>query len=49
MGLLGFVGMFTAAMFLSQAYSLYWVFYVAFSAVANQLFAQEKTLAVEQV
>jgi O-antigen ligase len=37
MGLIGFVGMFVACLFLSQAYSFYWAFYVAFSAVATRL------------
>lgn len=47
MGLVGFAGMFTAALFLSQAYSLYWAFYVALSAVASQLLAREQQLAGE--
>lgn len=33
MAVIGFVGHFTAAMFLSQAYSVYWVFYIVLSAV----------------
>jgi len=37
MGFIGFAGLFTASMFLSQAYSVYWAFYVAISAVVNQL------------
>ena len=48
MGLVGFAGMFTASLFLSQAYSLYWVFYVALSAVASQLLAREQNLAAER-
>lgn len=47
MGLVGFVGMFAAALLLSQAYSLYWAFYVALSAVASQLLAREQNLASE--
>lgn len=35
--LLGFAGHFTGAMFLSQAYSIYWTFYIALSAVLYQL------------
>jgi O-antigen ligase len=42
MGLVGFVGMFTAAMFLSQAYSLYWAFYIVFSAVVSRILAKEQ-------
>lgn len=49
MGLVGFSGMFTASLFLSQAYSLYWAFYVALSAVASQLLAREQKLAPEGV
>ena len=45
MGLAGFMGMFTAAFFLSQAYSIYWAFYIMFSAVAFRLLSNE--LAVE--
>ncbi|MBD1399351.1 O-antigen ligase family protein [Pelovirga terrestris] len=37
MSLVGFAGMFTAGLFLSQAYSTYWAFYVAISAVMSQL------------
>lgn len=36
MGMVGFIGLFIAGLFLSQAYSTYWVFYVALSAVVNQ-------------
>lgn len=42
MARVGFVGMLTAAMFLSQAYSVYLVFYVALSAVVSQLLAREQ-------
>ena len=44
MGLAGFIGMFTAAFFLSQAYSLYWAFYIMFSAVAFRLLTKELAL-----
>ncbi|MCJ8502097.1 O-antigen ligase family protein [Desulfatitalea alkaliphila] len=37
MGLVGFSGMFVASMFVSQAYSLYWVFYIGFTAVMGQI------------
>lgn len=47
MGYVGFVGMFVSAMFLSQAYSLYWAFYVVFSAVVDQFLAREQSLAAE--
>jgi O-antigen ligase len=47
MGFVGFVGMFVSAMFLSQAYSLYWAFYVVFSAVVNQFLEREQSLAAE--
>lgn len=47
MGLVGFAGMFTASLFLSQAYSLYWAFYVALSAVASQLLAREQQLSAK--
>jgi O-antigen ligase len=46
MGFVGFAGMFTSAMFLSQAYSLYWAFYVIISAVANQLLVKEQALTI---
>jgi O-antigen ligase len=36
MGRVGFLGLFVSGMFLSQAYSLYWAFYVVFSAVVNR-------------
>ena len=41
MGLVGFISMFTSAMFLSQAYSIYWAFYVVFSACVSQLLIKE--------
>ena len=41
MGILGFLGLFISGMFLSQAYSLYWAFYVVISASVNQLLAVE--------
>lgn len=47
MGLVGFVGMFTAAMFLSQAYSIYWAFYIVFSATMSQLIAKEKSVEIK--
>ncbi len=45
MSLVGFVGMFTASLFLSQAYSLYWAFYVALSAVVAHLSSQGSPVA----
>lgn len=33
----GFIGHFIAAMFLSQAYSVYWAFYIVLSAVLNRI------------
>lgn len=33
----GFIGHFVAAMFLSQAYSVYWAFYIALSAVLSRM------------
>lgn len=42
MGRLGFLGLFVSGMFLSQAYSIYWAFYVAFSAIINQMLIQEE-------
>jgi O-antigen ligase len=45
MGLVGFVGMFTASMFLSQAYSIQWAFYVVFSAVVNRMLSRELNIA----
>lgn len=41
MGLAGFLGMFTAAFFLSQAYSFYWAFYIVFSVVVFKLLSNE--------
>lgn len=41
MGLIGFVGLFVSGLFLSQAYSFYWAFYVAISASISQLLARE--------
>lgn len=38
---LGFVGHIVCAMFLSQAYSLYWIFYIAMSSKLRQLFDEE--------
>lgn len=38
----GFVGHFIIAMFLSQAYSVYWAFYIVFSAVLYQFMEQER-------
>lgn len=44
MGLAGFLGMFTAAFFLSQAYSMYWAFYIMFSTVVIRLLLSELAL-----
>jgi O-antigen ligase len=44
MGMIGFLGLFVSGMFLSHAYSVYWAFYVAFSAVVEALLKQEKGL-----
>lgn len=44
MGFAGFVGMFIASLFLSQAYSVYWAFYVVFSAVVSQMLIREKAV-----
>jgi O-antigen ligase len=41
MSFLGFTGLFISGMFLSQAYSLYWAFFIALSAVIHQLFKKE--------
>jgi len=43
MAMVGFAGMLTAAMFLSQGYSVYLVFYVALSAVVSRFLAREQT------
>lgn len=48
-GLVGFGGMFTAAMFVSQAYSIYWAFYVVFSAVVHQIFLKQSDSSSNQV
>ena len=37
MGLIGFTGLFVSGLFLSQAYSVLWAFYIVLSAVANQM------------
>ena len=37
----GFIGHFISAMFLSQAYSIYWVFYIVLSAVLKSIFDKE--------
>ncbi len=44
MGMIGFLGLFVSGMFLSHAYSVYWAFYIAFSAVVEVLLKQEKGL-----
>jgi len=41
MARIGFVGHFISAMFVSQAYSIYWAFYIALSAIADRLIKQE--------
>lgn len=41
MGTVAFAGHFVSGMFLSQAYSIYWAFFVGLSAVANHLLASE--------
>lgn len=41
MGIIGFVGLFVAGLFLSQAYSFYWAFYVAVSAVVSNLLVRD--------
>jgi len=48
MGLAGFVGMFAAAFFLSQAYSIYWAFYIMFSVVVSRLLSNELALEAKQ-
>lgn len=48
MGFAGFLGLFISGMFLSQAYSIYWAFYVAFSAVVSQLLSRQQTLRSEE-
>jgi O-antigen ligase len=42
MAFIGLVGQVASIMFLSQAYSPYWVFYIALSAVLLRLSAEEK-------
>lgn len=42
MGFVGFAGLFISGMFLSQAYSVLWAFFVAISAVVDQFLVQEK-------
>lgn len=41
MARIGFIGHLLSAMFLSQAYSVYWAFYIALSAVLATLFSRE--------
>jgi O-antigen ligase len=41
MARVGFVGHFISAMFLSQAYSIYWAFYIVLSAVVDRLLEEE--------
>jgi hypothetical protein len=41
MGNAGFLGLLISGMFLSQAYSLYWAFYIALSASVNRLLSNE--------
>jgi O-antigen ligase len=42
MGKVGFFGLFVSGMFLSQAYSFYWAFYVVLSAAVNRVYLKEK-------
>jgi len=42
MGRAGFFGLFVAGMFLSQAYSFYWPFYVVLSAAVSRVYLKEK-------
>jgi O-antigen ligase len=42
MGRAGFLGLFVSGMFLSQAYSFYWAFYIVLSAALNRLYLKEK-------
>jgi O-antigen ligase len=37
----GFIGLFVSSMFLSQAYSVYWAFFIILSAVLSHLFQNE--------
>jgi O-antigen ligase len=41
MGRIGFVGLLVSGFFLSQAYSIYWPFYLAVSSVVSRLYASE--------
>jgi O-antigen ligase len=43
----GFIGHFVSAMFLSQAYSIYWAFYIVLSAVLIQLHKNEIAYSVQ--
>ncbi len=43
MGRLGFLGLFVSGMFLSQAYSIFWAFYISFSASISQIMSHGKT------
>ena len=42
MAIVGFLGLFVASLFLSQAYSIYFTFYFGLSAIVNQIFNKEK-------
>ncbi len=44
----GFIGLFICAMFLSQAYSIYWAFYIILTAVLQNMFDKESE-AVEKI
>lgn len=48
MGFVGFAGLFVSGLFLSQAYSAYWAFYVALSAVTHQMLMKENTVTDPQ-
>jgi putative inorganic carbon (hco3(-)) transporter len=41
MGRIGFMGLLVSGFFLSQAYSIYWPFYIALSSVVGRLISQE--------
>lgn len=43
MGIIGFVGLFVSGLFLSQAYSFYWAFYIALSASVSQIQIRESS------
>jgi len=45
MARVGFIGLFISAMFLSQAYSIYWAFYIVLSAVLKHLLDKETETA----